>query len=80
MLSVILFSKRYEAEDEKLRHEQRAAFIRQRKEEMDEFTKVLDHLNQWKIRHVSFVTAGAMVVFSSDSLRCCILWVRKATG
>ncbi|EPR58434.1 putative eukaryotic translation initiation factor [Toxoplasma gondii TgCatPRC2] len=45
------YSKRYEAEDEKLRLEQRSAFIRQRKEEMDEFTKVLDGLNQWKVDH-----------------------------
>ncbi|CDJ32916.1 Eukaryotic translation initiation factor 3 subunit 9, putative [Eimeria mitis] len=48
-------SKRYEAEDERLRSEKRRAFLKQCEEECERFQQILDELEAWKVKHPFFV-------------------------
>ncbi|CDI77559.1 Eukaryotic translation initiation factor 3 subunit 9, putative [Eimeria acervulina] len=47
-------SKRYEAEDERLRSEKRRAFLKQREEECERFQQILDELEAWKAKHPKY--------------------------
>ncbi|CDI74364.1 Eukaryotic translation initiation factor 3 subunit B, related [Eimeria praecox] len=47
-------SKRYEAEDERLRSEKRRAFLKQREEECERFQQILDELEAWKVKHPKY--------------------------